>query len=109
MKTFTSIELQFIEHMQLFHLGKENCVTSKQLGRFGTGRDIRVLVNSLRTKHIPICSGPTGYYYAKTAEELDSTLKYLYSHARKVLDAYHGLVIPHNFMVEQEKLNGGRN
>ena len=39
-----------------------------------SGREVRTIINHLRTEH-PIGSGDGGYFYAKTQEELEPTFR----------------------------------
>lgn len=73
------LELQFAEYLQTYALGKANSIKAQNLSSFGNKRDIRHLVNSLRLQGIPICSGQSGYYYAETLDELESTKSFLYN------------------------------
>ena len=42
-----------------------------------SGTDLRKLVNKLRRKSVPICSGADGYFYAKTAGDILRTIRKL--------------------------------
>ena len=54
--------------------GREFCASSTELGRaIGVGRKaIQKLVSRLRRKKKPICSTNSGYFYAKTAQDIAS-------------------------------------
>lgn len=42
-----------------------------------SGNDLRMLVNRLRRKGVPIASGQHGYFYAATAAEVYTTIRQL--------------------------------
>jgi biotin operon repressor len=53
--------------------------------------DLRKLINRLRRKGIPIGSCPEGYYYARTAGEVYSTIRQLRGMVNGLEAAIHGL------------------
>ena len=42
-----------------------------------SGNELRRQVNRLRRRKVPVCSGPEGYFYAKNAGEIYSTIRAL--------------------------------
>ena len=59
--------------------GRNKTIKSAELERAMemSGTDLRKLVNKLRRKAIPICSGRDGYFYAVTAGEVYTTIRQL--------------------------------
>ena len=55
------------------------------------GPCLRKAVNRLRAAGVPICSCDSGYYYAETVEELDHTIRQLFSRVKCILHAVLGL------------------
>lgn len=64
------------EHLELYHKGEANAVTSRELecAFRMRGSELRREINALRGDGIPICSFDGGYYYAATEEELRRTI-----------------------------------
>ena len=56
-----------------------------------SGSDIRMTVNEMRCRGVPICSSARGYYYAKTTEDIERTLRHLNSRAEKIQKAREGM------------------
>ena len=81
------------EYLHRYHTGETNAVTSRELERAFQmrGAELRREVNALRGDGIPICSFENGYYYAATAEELQSTIRQLRSRIAKIAFAERGL------------------
>ena len=75
------------------HHGKDNAIVSRALEeRLGCkGTMIREMVNELRSTGVPICSDRSGYYIAKSREELDRTIVQLKSRVKKIQSAIDGL------------------
>ena len=42
-----------------------------------SGNELRRQVNRLRQKKVPVCSGPEGYFYARNAGEIYTTIRSL--------------------------------
>ena len=57
-----------------------------------SGTDLRKLVNKLRRKAVPICSGADGYFYAKTAGDIIRTIRALRVMIKGLQAAVDGLV-----------------
>ena len=59
--------------------GRNKTIKSAELERAMemSGTDLRKLVNKLRRKAIPICSGRDGYFYARTAGDILRTIRQL--------------------------------
>ena len=81
------------EYLALYHKGKVNAVTSRELecSFQMRGSELRREINALRGDGIPICSFEGGYYYAATAEELERTIRQLRSRIKKIAFAERGL------------------
>lgn len=92
MIALTIQEENFAEHLRIYHLGKENSVTTRNLKHIAKGVEIREWVNRLRQAGVPICSGRNGYYYAKDSTEMKQTLNFLESHIRQAKKALDGLL-----------------
>lgn len=56
-----------------------------------SGTDLRKLVNRLRQDGVPICSSRDGYFYARTAGEVYTTILQLQAMVRGLEAAIHGL------------------
>lgn len=66
------------------HIGHNNGIAAELLALVlgCEARHVRILVTELRLEGIAVCGTPQeGYYIAKTAEELESTLAFLRSRA----------------------------
>lgn len=74
-----SVEQQFLEWLKAHHSGKENAINAVNMRQWGTRRQIRHFVHSLRLLGHPICSGYEGYYYAVKLSEVSDTLDFLES------------------------------
>jgi hypothetical protein len=85
-------EKNFAEHLKIYHLGKENSVTSRNLKHIAKGVEIREMSNRLRQAGVPICSGRYGYYFASDSRELKETLNFLSGHIQQVQRAHDGLL-----------------
>lgn len=81
------------EYLKAYHCGDQAAVTSRELeGVFRIrGPDLRRAINRLRGDGVPICSFDSGYYYAKTEEELQRTIRQLRSRIKKIAHAERGL------------------
>ena len=60
-------------------LGRKNAVKSQELeaALHISGNELRRQVNRLRQKKVPVCSGPEGYFYARNAGEIYTTIRSL--------------------------------
>lgn len=70
------------------HAGKNNGITCAKLAQHMNvqERHVRSLVSAAREEGIAICGHPsTGYYVAKTHEELTETTEFLIGRAKKSL------------------------
>ena len=81
------------EYLKAFCMGEQAAVTSRTLETVFhiRGPDLRRSVNRLRGMGVPICSFDSGYYYAKTEEELQRTVCQLRSRIKKIAHAERGL------------------
>lgn len=68
---------RLLAHLQHRHKGKEKAVCSRALeARFCVcGATIRRAVQLLRCEGHPICSGATGYFYARSLPEVRQTAR----------------------------------
>lgn len=55
--------------------------------------EVRALVNALRQDGVPVCSNSKGYYLARTAAELDITIKHMRQRAASITQAAAGLEV----------------
>lgn len=55
------------------------------------GPELRRCINGLRENGVPICSGPTGYYYAATREDVLATISNLRGRVHSIVRAADGL------------------
>lgn len=67
------------EYLKTFCLGRKNAQTSGYIESafMMKGSDLRKIVNRLRKKGVPICSGKNGYFYGETAGEVYATIREL--------------------------------
>ena len=74
--------------------GRQHPIKSAELERTLdiSGTDLRKLVNKLRRKGVPICSGRDGYFYAKNAGDILRTIRQLNVMIRGLQAAVDGLV-----------------
>ena len=81
------------EHLNKYHVGKANAITSRDLqGVLQCGGvEIREMVNALRCEGKPICSDKSGYYIAKNRDELTITINHLRSRCHSMLLAIRGM------------------
>lgn len=81
------------EHLKAYHCGESLTVSSKMLEMTFQmrGPELRRILNRLRSAGVPICSTDQGYYYAKTEEELQHTIRQLRSRIKKISHAERGL------------------
>ena len=89
-----NMEERLLQYLKLFHTGKENAVYSKELEqRFSMGgRSIRRVINQLRQDGNPICSNCRGYYFARSREDVNKTVKWLNGLVTGVSNARTGLL-----------------
>lgn len=75
------------------HKGRRKAITSKEIENDFQckGTEVRKTVNELRSNGVPICSSPTGYYYAETKSEIKDTLAHLESRIKKIEKAKEGM------------------
>lgn len=69
-------EEQLTAYLKGAYRGRQRTIKSAELERVlhMSGTDLRKLVNKLRRKSVPICSGRDGYFYAKTAGDIVRTI-----------------------------------
>jgi biotin operon repressor len=86
-------EEKLVVYLKNYCYGREKAVRSAELERILgiSGTDLRKLINRLRRKGIPIGSCPEGYYYARTAGEVYSTIRQLRGMVNGLEAAIHGL------------------
>lgn len=82
------------ERLKELHCGERNAVTSHALeSAFRIrGPELRNIINTLRSRGIPICSSAKGYFYAETEEELYRTIQQFQSRIGKMFRAKRGLI-----------------
>lgn len=84
---------KFERFMSDEHIGRKKAITSKEIEKAFQckGTEVRKIVNELRSNGVPICSSPTGYYYAETKSEIKDTLAHLESRIKKIEKAKEGM------------------
>lgn len=87
-------EEQLTAYLKGAYRGRRNTIKSAELERVlhMSGTDLRKLVNKLRRKSVPICSGRDGYFYAKTAGDIIRTIRALRVMIKGLQAAVDGLV-----------------
>lgn len=82
------------EYLRKHHIGRENAIHSKELEKLFMldGRNIRRKISALRQDGFPICSDETGYYYADSQKEINTTVCRLNELVTKVSNARTGLL-----------------
>lgn len=74
MKNLTNTELEFAGFLRDNHKGEINAITQRYISEWGTGPEVRKMVNRLRKAGFPICSGREGYFFAEKPEDLTGTI-----------------------------------
>ena len=87
-------EEQLTAYLKGAFKGRQKNIKSAELERVldMSGTDLRKLVNKLRRKAVPICSGRDGYYDAKTAGDILRTIRVLRVMIKGLQAAVDGLV-----------------
>ena len=85
--------MNFEEYMKAKHRERAKAIKSKELERLFhcNGVRIREKVNELRSRGVPICSCPSGYYYSENITDIEDTIIYLNSRIKKIAIAENGL------------------
>ena len=68
--------------LSILSTGEEKALNSAEIERI-TGYNPRVqrlIVRSLRKKHVPVCSTSNGYFIADTDEDIQSSIRIIRSH-----------------------------
>ena len=88
-----------LEYLKDHHKGADNAVFSKQVEQLFSldGRSVRRIISKLRQEGNPICSGPTGYYYAVSQREINETIARLNELVTGVSNAKTGLLYARTF------------
>lgn len=83
-----------LDYLKEHHTGRSRAVYSRELQRLFSldGRTVRRHISKLRQAGCPICSDETGYYYADSQEEINSTVGRLNELVTKVSNARTGLL-----------------
>ena len=99
-------EEKLVAYLKGAFKGRKHTIKSAELERTMemSGTDLRKLVNKLRRKSIPICSGRDGYFYAKTAGDIVRTIRKLKIMIKGLQAAVDGLEAALDLFVEP---NGG--
>jgi hypothetical protein len=89
-----NIQKELADYLLKYAHGLENATPSRIIEKkFNvTARDVRKIVNALRMSSVPICSGQTGYYYAKTKQEAKETACVLNAMSNSLIQAADGMV-----------------
>ena len=88
------LQEEIARYLKDFHKGESRTITSRELEiAFDIrGRELRGIVNRLRSEGFPICSFEYGYCYAATEDELNRTIRQLTSRIKKISEAQCGLI-----------------
>jgi hypothetical protein len=84
--------LAFAEWLELYHKGRSEAITAKQMQQWGNPREIRYLTNKARKEGFPICTCNSGYYFAANPEDINGTIKKLELQAREHLEIVQALI-----------------
>lgn len=71
------MEELLLNYLKVACRGREFCASSTELGRAIGSKTVQKLVSRLRRKKKPICSTNSGYFYAKTAQDIIRTIEML--------------------------------
>lgn len=87
-------EEQLTAYLKGAYKGRQSTIKSVELERVlhMSGTDLRKLVNKLRRKSVPICSGRDGYFYAKNAGDILRTIRKLKIMIKGLQAAVDGLI-----------------
>lgn len=90
MQSLSVEESRFL--IELNH-GEENAIRTKEITKLLgiEGNQIRALVNSLRTKGVPVGSTHRGYFICKNYDELEHTINHLSSRVKRIQEAVKAL------------------
>lgn len=85
---------KLLAFLQEHAYGKEHSVTSRTIqDAFKMrGSEVRDAVNKLRCSGFPVCSGPSGYYYARTQREIYNSVNQLLGRATAITAAAKGMM-----------------
>lgn len=85
---------EFEVYLKRYCNGKRNAAKSPVLESVFhcTGSEIRKLVNDCRCRGVPVCSGPTGYYYSTEKTDINRTVANLAGRIEKIEAAVKGLL-----------------
>jgi len=95
----TQIEMEILDIIRS-RVGEENAIKDTEIRKIIDVPDpdkrkptagLRDIVNSLRQKEYPICSGIKGYWYAKDIAELRENIEALDGRAIKIMTATKGM------------------
>lgn len=89
----TPIDKALCEHLEQYHKGQENAVSSKELeAAFHVkGTELRRAVNRLRCSGHLICSNESGYFFAARPAEVSATIAQLTGRIAKIAAAKNGM------------------
>lgn len=83
------------EYLKEHHTGLERAVHSKELEQlfFIDRRGLQKTISRLRKDGVPICSGETGYYYAKNQQEINAMVRRLNGCVTALSNARNGMLL----------------
>jgi len=84
-------EEEFFVDFLGFYRGKENAVPARRIFGFGPSRNIRRIVNDLRSKGFPVASCSRGYYLPKNEQEIEEIISFLKSYVTAIQKAISGI------------------
>lgn len=102
--TRNQMGIQVLRLLERYHVGAENAITSREIGRIFnlSARKVRSIISDLRTLGQPIGSSNDGYFYAETVDEVEQTISDLLGRIKKVINATDGLVTSQKLFREDE-------
>ncbi len=90
----SGIQYAVCEYLEQSHKGEREAISSRSLGRTFhlKEREVRRLINLLRSEGKPICSSAVGYFYAADLLELRQTISQLNGRVSMIEKARNGLM-----------------
>lgn len=98
-KTILTQEEENICEMLKLHKGEENAIKSYEIEKYFhiSCSTVREVINSLRVKGFPICSGGKGYFFAENEIDLRRTIAHLNGRKSSIENAILGLLQAQNY------------
>ena len=92
-----SVDEDVLIYLKYQHIGAEKPASSNYIAFFFdiSEAEVRQAVNRLRCKGHPVCNSADGYFYAKTRDEINGTIRQLCGCGARISDEVQGLVLSH--------------